>query len=435
MFPEATAAWLKAGQEALGRSAIKEAVANCREGIELLSKLPLSAERFQMELALQSSLAMAYTALAGWAGPQVDQPYGRALELCRSHGTVREKSIVLWGVALAKLVNAELLKSLELAEEFVQLADGWGDQEASLMARTAALLANFFLGRLPEALALAKQVCTRYDSGSYSSLVQLYQHDPKVVALVYLGHIHWLLGHPSDARACCEAARQLARNLDHPFMLAFALILGSCDYLYERDLPANLESVEKGVRIAKQHSLWMYEVFGPLWATPAFAARDNDSATLDQLHGMLTKLLDNGCYLQAPLYQVLLATEFARVNQLEKARSLASSAEQLMTRTGERWLEPEVYRAAACLYCMDTEADYEKATELFQRALISARELKAPGWELRAAISFSRFLEGRGRRGEACSLLSEARRNFPSQETSIDLGEADHLLQSWTSAA
>jgi predicted ATPase len=132
---------------------------------------------------------------------------------------------------------------------------------------------------------------------------------------------------------------------------------------------------------------------------------------------------------------VLLATEFARVNQLEKARSLASSAEELMARTGERWFEPEVYRVAACLYCMEPGADCDKAAELFRRALISARELKAPGWELRAVISFSRFLGDRGRRGEACSLLTGVRRNFPSHETSIDLGEADDLLQNWTSAA
>ena len=70
MFPEAIGARLKAGQEALARSAVKEAVANLQNGIELLSKLPLSPERFQAELALQSNLAMAYTALAGWAGPR-----------------------------------------------------------------------------------------------------------------------------------------------------------------------------------------------------------------------------------------------------------------------------------------------------------------------------------------------------------------------------
>jgi predicted ATPase len=431
MFPEAIGARLKAGQQALARSAAKEAVANLQNGIELLSKLPLSTERFQAELALQSSLAMAYTALAGWAGPEVDKQYGRALELSRSYGTVREKSIVLWGVSIAKLVNSELVKSLELSLEFIQLADEWRDDEASLMARTAALLANFFLGRLPEALVFAEEVCERYDPEAHSTLVRLYQHDPKVVALVYAGHIQWLLGHPGDARAACEAARQLARSLGHPFMLAFALILGSCDHLYERDLAANLECVEEGVKLAKEHSLWMYEVFGPLWATPAIAARDPSPATLDELHSMLTKLLNYHCYLQAPLYQIFLAAEFARAHQLERARSLASDAEELMKQTGERWLEPEIYRVSAYLSSMNPEADDDRAAELFRRALTSARQLNALGWELRVAITFSRFLEDRGRRAEACSLLTQTRNKFRAGESSFDLREADHLLQSW----
>jgi class 3 adenylate cyclase/predicted ATPase len=429
MFREAIGARLKAGQEALARSSVKEAVANLQNGIELLSKLPLSTERFQAELALQSNLAMAYTALAGWGGTEVDKQYGRALELCRSYGTVREKSIVLWGVSLAKLVHTELAKSLELSLEFIQLADEWRDDEASLMARTAALLANFFLGRLPEALILAEDVCERYNPDTHSTLVRLYQHDPKVVALVYAGHIHWLLGHPSDARTSCEAARQLARHLGHPFMLAFALILGSCDHLYERDLEANLKCVEEGVKLAKEHSLWMYEVFGPLWATPAIAARNK--ADLDELDKMLTKLLDYHCYLTAPLYQILLATEFAGIHQLERARSLAGAAEEILEQTGERWLEPEIHRVSASLCCMQPEADDDRAAELFKRALTSARELHASGWELRAAITFSRFLDDRGKRPEAISLLTQARGKFRAGESSFDLREADHLLQSW----
>ena len=429
MFPEAIGARLKAGQEALARSAVKEAVANLQNGIELLSKLPLSPERFQAELALQSNLAMAYTALAGWAGPEVDKQYGRALELCQSYGTVREKSIVLWGVSIARLVNSELVKSLELSLEFIQLADEWGDEEASLMARTAALLANFFLGRLPEALFFAEEVCERYNPEAHSTLVRLYQHDPKVVALVYAGHIHWLLGQPSEARNSCEAARQLARILGHPFMLAFALILGSCDHLYERELDANLGCVEEGLKLAKEHSLWMFEVFGPLWATPAIAARDK--AALNDLNKMLTQLLDYHCYLQAPLYQILLATEFARIHQVERARSLASAAEELLRQTGERWLEPEIHRVSACLCCMQPGADDDRASELFRRSLASARELKAPGWELRAAITFSQFLDDRGRRAEAVLLLTEARGKFRAGESSFDLREADHLLQSW----
>ena len=227
LLAEAVGAWLDAGKEALSRSANREAIANLWEGLELVAKLPSAEERHQLELVLQAHLGMAYTAMVGWAGPQVDQPYNRALELCRSYGTAREKAIVLWGVTIAALVNSQLQKALEFANEFVGLAEQWDDEEALLMANATAVLANFFCGRLEPARAAARLVCERYDKDVHGSLVQKCQHDPKVVALVYLGHIEWLLGNPHEAKAACEAARQLARELGHPFMLAFALILGS----------------------------------------------------------------------------------------------------------------------------------------------------------------------------------------------------------------
>jgi class 3 adenylate cyclase/tetratricopeptide (TPR) repeat protein len=433
MMSEAVTTLLEAGKTALGKSANKEAIANLWTAIELLSKLPRSPEHFQTEIALQSNLAMAYTTFEGWAGPQVDRPYNRALELCRSYGTIREKSIVLWGVAIAKLVSSELERSLELAQEFIQLAHEWKDREASLMAHTAALVANFFLGRLPEALTLAKSVGEQYGPRSQKTLVQIYQHDPKIVALVYAGHIEWLLGHTTNARFCCESARRLAKEIGHPFMLAFALILGAADYLYERDLTANLASVEEGIKVAKEHALGMYGSFGPLWAIPAFTARNPSAATLENLSGLISTLLQHRCYLQAPLYQIYLAGEFGRLGQVERGRVLAASAEALMNQTGERWFEPEIYRVRAILSYQSPNPDYLKADHLFRRAIASAEKLKAAGWELRTAISFAQFLDRQNRRSDARAVLAQARSKFLAAESSVDLREADNLMQEWDS--
>ena len=128
---EAIEAWLQAGKSALRRSATKEAVVHLREGLSLIPKLPASPQRFETEIALQSSLAMAYTANAGWSDPHVYESYNRALKLCESHGTIREKAAVLWGSTIAKLVNCELAKGLKQAEDFVRRAEEWRDDEAA----------------------------------------------------------------------------------------------------------------------------------------------------------------------------------------------------------------------------------------------------------------------------------------------------------------
>jgi predicted ATPase len=261
--------------------------------------------------------------------------------------------------------------------------------------------------------------------------VQVYQHDPLIVSLVYSGHIEWLLGRPSRARACCNAARQLANEIGHPFMLAFASILGVCDHWYEGDLAANLASVERGLKVAEDYGYPMYKVIGPLWATSALAARGPAPAVLEKLCALLGKLpVENRC-IQLPLYRILLAEEFGRIGQMDRARTLAASAESLMAKTGERWAAPEIYRIHGSLLCREPDRDDRRAMRLFRRSLASARKLGAVGWELRTAISLAHLLKSRSgsERAEARDLLLSTRTKFPSAETSADLREANDLLQ------
>ncbi len=427
---EAVVSWLEAGKSALMRAANREAIASLQEGLELIPGVPPSPERCRDEIELQLNLALAYTGLAGWHFSAVDRAYSRALELCRECGTAQQKYVAFWGLTIAKTVSCELDKALAFAEEFVALAMQRGDEDAILMAHTAALIANFFLGRLPEAEAAAQHVLARYDPRRHRGLVEIYQHDPKIVALIWSGHIEWILGRPQRARDCCEEARSYARVLGHPFMLALALILGASDHLYQHDLAANLATVEEGIALAREHGFRIYEYFGPLWAIEAVAARGPTRLRLEDLTALVSRLLEKKCYLQAPLYQIWLAEAWAGIDEVERARALAAAAEALMLRTGERWFEPELYRIRAMLLSQGRRRSVSAARELFLRSIASARDLKAPGWELRAAIGLARLLDSEGDGAEAERLLAEVRGKFAAHERSTDLGAADELLQS-----
>ncbi len=314
------------------------------------------------------------------------------------------------------------------------LPNASGDREAQLMAHTGALLVDFFLGRLREAQVAAKFVIERYSPGDHSKLVQIYQHDPNVVALVYAGRIEWLLGNPNRARSCSESARKLARELNHPFVLAFALILGSTDHLFEGDHAANLACVEEGLALAKEYALPLYEVFGPLWAIPAFASRDPSVAALDGLSNNLNRLLDNKYYLQSGMYQSHLAIEYARVGDADKAQALVHSAERITGQIGERWFEPEMYRIRAQLLAQNPGSEPSDPIDYFQRALESAISIDALGWELRAAIGYANYLSTRGKPREALNVLADVRTKFSAGESSADLRQADLALQALRAA-
>src|SRR5258705_5677677 len=118
----------------------------------------------------------------------------------------------MWGITLAELVNCELTKALEHAGDFVRLAEESRDDEAALMAHTAALIANFFIGDLEQAHELAVLISARYNPRVHRKLVQVYQHDPLILALVYSGHIARLFGRRPPGPDVLEATRRLLEN-------------------------------------------------------------------------------------------------------------------------------------------------------------------------------------------------------------------------------
>ena len=86
---QAVGYWLKAGQQALGRSAMAEAVAQSRKGLEILATLPDGPSRQQQELDLQTALGSALTATSGWSAVEVNEALARARILAEQTRSAR----------------------------------------------------------------------------------------------------------------------------------------------------------------------------------------------------------------------------------------------------------------------------------------------------------------------------------------------------------
>jgi predicted ATPase len=427
--------WLHAGVTALRYSSHREAIAHFREGIEFLRSQAPTPARQRQEIEFQINLAHAYTAIEGWVGARVEKAYRRARDLAERYGSLRQQLLVSWGLWVARLVASDLRKSRELADHLLALASASGDRPTELMANCAALVSHFFLGNLRTARAHAEKVCEQYDLRSDGRLVWTFQHDPKVVALVYLGHLHWLLGQPREARAAARQARKHAEKLGHPFMLSFALILGASDYLYERDLHRHMACVQRGVALADERGLSMFKVFGPLWASEAIVSRDPREATLEELSALLDSLLGRKMHLQAPVYQALLATQYSRMGNEARAKKLTRSALTLLKRTGEKWFEPELCRIMGEIEVARVRPNYKAAEGHFKRALALSRRMGAVGWEVRAVRSFADLRLRQGKIGGARRMVESVSKRYPPGQSCADLRECQPYLNAATTGA
>jgi class 3 adenylate cyclase/predicted ATPase/urease gamma subunit len=426
-YEKAAVYWLKAGEAALRRSAPMEAIAHLNEGLQALAHWPDQARARGVEIELLLHLAMSYIGLEGWSGRHTDAAYRRALELARRHGSLRQKSMALWGVSRSLMVT-DLEASLQLAREYLALAQATGDDEIALMAHTALTTSNFYLGHLAAARRSVDYILDHYRLRAHRNLVDRYQHDPKIVALVFGGHIHWLLGAPRKGRACCQQARGLAHRIGHPFMLALTYVVGAADHLYNHELAAGWASIEEGMRHAELHGLLAYRDFAPLWAVEAAMAHDPSEANLKSLVACIDRLLQYDVYLTVPFYQACVAVEMARRGSHAAALELADRAIAIMERSRETWFEPELHRVRGMLLARREPADRAAAEAAFRRSLSEARQRGALGWELRTALTYATHLREWGRPSEARALLKRAVDKYDPAESSAELREARRAL-------
>jgi predicted ATPase len=131
-----------------------------------------------------------------------------------------------------------------------------------------------------------------------------------------------------------------------------------------------------------------------------------------------------------PRHIALLARACDIAGQLQEAWTLTEDALQIVERTGERWLDAELYRYKGQLLLR--QGHTEAAEELYRRALSLAAEQAAKLWELRAATSLARLHRDRGRRAEARDLLSPVYGWFTEGFDAPDLKEAKALLDELT---
>jgi predicted ATPase len=100
LLAQAAAHRLNAGNQAMARSAVKEAVAQFSTGLETLAPLVASRERSRLELELQIGLGSALTTAKGFAAEDTGRAYARARDLCHDLDEATRIFPVLWGLTV-----------------------------------------------------------------------------------------------------------------------------------------------------------------------------------------------------------------------------------------------------------------------------------------------------------------------------------------------
>jgi predicted ATPase len=284
------------------------------------------------------------------------------------------------------------------------------------------------VGELEPARAHLEEMIAFYDPQQHHALAFRYGTDPGVVCLSWAALALWLLGYPDQALARSHAALALAREVSHPFSLAFALFFNAKLHQLRHEEQATQVLAEDVLTLATACGFPFWMAYGTVWKGWALAAQGQRQAGIAQ---MQQRRADFRTTLFQTVCLALLAEAYGNVGRTGEGLTLLGEALAVVQESGERFYEAELcrLRGVFMLAQQGTQDNREEATTCFQQALAIARRQQAKSWELRAAMSLSRLWQHQGKRDEARQLLAPIYGWFTEGFDTADLQEAKALLE------
>jgi DNA-binding SARP family transcriptional activator/predicted ATPase len=418
----------RAAEQALRRNAHREAGAHLTEALRLLERLPASRERDEQELALLTTLGPAQIALGGYASGEAAATYARARVVSTRLGDGSYLLPVLYGLWNDAIVHARHAQALAVGEDFLRLAEEFGDRGASAVAARAVGLPLFFTGRFAEARKHLERAVASQSVAERTVLLDRYGEDPYVAANATLAWQLWLLGYPDEAAAASAEAIASVREIPHPFTLVFALTCGALLHHFRREATITAAIAEEVSALAEEHEITLFAIWSSILLRWACAVEGQaDAAAPEAIRAAINAATGAGAIAFRPYWLSLLVEVESLAGDVERALATVGEALEAAAANDERFWEAELHRQRGELELR--AGDAVAAAAALARAAEVAREQGARALELRARVSAT-ALPGAAEGARAA--LADLYAAFDEGHDTADLASAREALAAAT---
>jgi predicted ATPase/class 3 adenylate cyclase len=396
--------WLKAGQQAVTRSAMTEAVTLLQKGLDLLTSMPDSVRRRQRELDLRLALRPALLATKGYSAPHVGEAIARARALAEQLDRSDDIVPLLHAQFAFHLNRAEYKLALSIAERMENFGQAQDDVAALFLGHSKKSLIYFALGDLIAARALIEQSQRVADPAHRALYTALTGTDQYALLPAYLALTLTHLGCVDQGRERMSEALSEAHRLEHAHTLAQVLVL-ACWVEEGAGAPYKAQRyAEEATAFSSEHGFPYWSAWGTIHQGCSLTALGQPEEGLTLLAKGLSMLRGTGAVLSTPRALGFLAEAFARLGRPVEGLNCLGEAAQIIETTDERLDEAELRRLCEDLLLATGDAAAAEAS--YREALALARRQSAKLWELRTAASLARLWRDQGKRTEAYDLLA-----------------------------
>ena len=423
--------WLQAGLRSRERSAEVEAIGHLTRGVALIKELEESPERDALELELLGPLGTAYIAARGYAAPEVGPVFQRARELCEHVGEPPQWFAMLLGIWEWHTVRADLRLCMDLAGEGMEFATRLNQPGMLMDACFMAGETLLYRGEFADARDSFSSAVAKYDDRERTRQWSKYTgHDAGVTHRSNLAVTLWLLGYPDQALKANQEMRRLAREIDHPFTLAYALHHTAWLFQYCR-LGAEVQAAaEEAIAISAAQGFALWHATGTFYKGAGMLLQGERVKGVALLLQGLAAFRVTGAELTLSCQLGIVGEACAQFKRFRDAHEAIDEGIALAEKNDERCHEAELHRVKGELLLAESPEPDPAAEGCFRHAIAIARRQRSRAWELRATMSLARLWQRQGRREAARGALAEVYNAYTEGFTTPDLVDARALLDS-----
>jgi tetratricopeptide (TPR) repeat protein len=404
MGDKAVAYILKAGQQAIARCAMIEAVIQLRRGLDLLSSVPDDVARREHELNFQITMGQALLATKGYSAPESGDAFARARHLCEQLDCPPQLGSVLRGQFVFRLVRGELEQAERHADEIRQLGEIRDDVMWKCFGYMFSGNICCWLAKFGDGLAYYENALSLWNPVYGASAAT--PEDPYIGSLCHISRALLCLGYVDQARSRTNEALDKGRRIS-PYNLVFTQIHAWCGINWatadEKSVQTLLRSVDELLAISNEQGFSVWAVFGNIVRGWCLGALGQPADGIPLLARGISMIRTTGVNLLMPFLLTTLAQTYQSAGQPQEGLNRIAEAIKIAEATQERWAEAEIHRVQGTLLLSVHE--HAAGEESYWRALTVARRQGAKFWELRAALDLARLWRDQDKRTEARDLL------------------------------
>ena len=429
--------WGKAGDQALRRSAFKEAIAHLSKAIEMAEKAEEGVARTTVaattisaseRLKLQTSLGQALIWEKGWGAAETKAAFERARELAPGIENQTERFRTYYGHWGANMLRGDLRAARDVAEIFLGEIDTSAPTLEGVVARRTLGITCFCQGDVMTGHALLDEAVKIYEPERDRAARSLFGLDAGITAMACLAYTSWLTGDVARARKLIAAAEKSALDADHVQTLVQVMTYTTGLHVVWGDAASALRGAEIVGELAQKHGMQLHSTYAAMFRGWARTRLHHFEAGLAEFRQGLATYVSHGNTYFLPTLQGRMAEIEAEGEDVAAALSRVGDALALADATGEHLADSFLHRIHGEILLKCDPPDVAQAEEAFLTAIAVAQQQKAKRFEPHAVLSLAKLYQSIGRTADGHAVLASALARFAPTPELPEIAEAEALL-------